>query len=109
MFDAFSALNDPAGGISTMVLGSQITSSYESGIDDATVAALAADTVIFMVGLDHSMEKEGTDRDYISLPQPQIDLVDAVLAATESSNQRMVMVVLNGGSVSLDSYKSHDR
>lgn len=109
VFDMLADVNNAAGGTSQMVLGSQVTKPLDDGIEAAVAAAKAAEVVIFMVGLDHSLEKEGIDREYIGLPTAQTDLVDAVLAATKGSSTQHVMVVLNGGAVALDSYKDIER
>ncbi|MRG59765.1 glycosyl hydrolase [Agromyces sp. CFH 90414] len=61
--------------------------------DEALRVAASADTVLAFIGLDESSEAEGVDREHLRLPQNQLDLVDALVAAGHR-----VVVVLAGGS-----------
>jgi beta-glucosidase len=65
--------------------------------DAAVAAARRADAVIVVAGIDDSVEGEGRDRSSLGLPGDQVALVRAVLAA----NPRTVLVLQNGGPVSL--------
>lgn len=64
---------------------------------NAVVAASAAETVVLFIGMPLQDESEGFDREHIDLPVVQLELLDAVLAA----NPNTVVVVSNGGVVSL--------
>lgn len=66
-------------------------------LDEAVGAARWADAVIVVVGTSDLVESEGYDRDSMSLPWRQDDLVDAVLRA----NPRSVVVVNSGAIVDL--------
>jgi beta-glucosidase len=65
--------------------------------DAAVAAARRADAAIVVAGIDDSVEGEGRDRSSLGLPGDQAALVRAVLAA----NPRTVLVLQNGGPVSL--------
>jgi len=64
---------------------------------EAVAAASAADVAVVFLGLPDTDESEGFDRESIDLPSDQLALLDAVLAA----NARTVVVLSNGGVVSL--------
>jgi len=66
----------------------------EDAIARAAGAASESDVAIVVVGLDQSWEGEGGNRDDLSLPGQQAELMSAVIAA----NPRTV-VVLNSGSI----------
>ena len=57
----------------------------------------SADVAVLFVGTDQLLEGEGRDRVYINLPPVQQQLVNRVAAA----NPKTVVVLLNGGPVSL--------
>ncbi|MDF2574541.1 MAG: beta-glucosidase, partial [Agromyces sp.] len=65
--------------------------------DEAVAAASAADVAVVFLGLPARLESEGYDRDDIDLPEAQLELLDAVLAA----NPRTAVVLSNGGVVAL--------
>jgi len=64
---------------------------------EAAAAAKKADVAIVYVGLSNQIEREGLDRTYLELPPIQEELVRAVYAA----NPKTVVVLLNGGPVSV--------
>jgi hypothetical protein len=70
-------------------------------IPSAVEAALASDIVILALGLDQTLEGEGNDRMNISLPGMQGPLAQAVVA----TNKPVVLLLFNGGIVSIDSLK----
>lgn len=65
--------------------------------DEAVAVASAADVAVVFLGLPVTAESEGFDRDHIDLPDEQLALLDAVLAA----NANTVVVLSNGGVVAL--------
>ncbi len=77
---------------------------FESGalLDDAVALATRSETVVLFVGLPEGDESEGYDRTHLDLPADQLQLVTAVTAA----NPRTVVVLTNGGVVSLEPW--HD-
>ncbi|MEO8591839.1 MAG: glycoside hydrolase family 3 C-terminal domain-containing protein [Candidatus Solibacter sp.] len=98
----------PVEGIrNTVAPGTQVLYARGSGIlesdnpdaaaAEAVDAAKKADVAILFVGTDQLLEGEGKDRITINLPQIQQQLVQKVYAA----NPRTVVVLLNGGPVSV--------
>jgi beta-glucosidase len=80
---------------------------HESSIDEALVSeavalAAASESVVLFVGLPDGDESEGYDRTHIDLPTAQLALISAVTAA----NSRTIVVLTNGGVVSLEPW--HD-
>lgn len=65
----------------------------ETSIDDAVAAALESDTVIVVVGTDGTWESEGHDRESMTLPGRQDELIERVLDVAPEA-----IVVLNTGS-----------
>ncbi|MGB4135088.1 MAG: glycoside hydrolase family 3 C-terminal domain-containing protein [Microbacterium sp.] len=65
--------------------------------DEAVAVASAADTVVLFLGVPSHGESEGYDREDIDLPAEQLALLDAVVAA----NPNLVVVLSNGGVVSI--------
>ncbi|MFG1996874.1 glycoside hydrolase family 3 C-terminal domain-containing protein [Actinoplanes sp. NPDC048988] len=72
-------------------------------VPDAVAAAAAADVAVVFAGLPDSAESEGFDRDHLDLPAEQVNVVRAVAAAA----RRTVVVLANGGVVSLEGW--HDQ
>ncbi|WP_413098223.1 glycoside hydrolase family 3 C-terminal domain-containing protein [Streptomyces sp. Inha503] len=70
--------------------------------ETAVALAAQADTSVLVVGLREADESEGFDREHIHLPDDQVELIHAVARAA----RRTVVVLLNGGVVSLEGW--HD-
>ncbi|MET7896570.1 beta-glucosidase family protein [Streptomyces mirabilis] len=70
--------------------------------EEAVALAGRADTAVLVIGLRESDESEGFDREHIDLPYDQVELVRGVAGAA----RRTVVVLLNGGVVSLEGW--HD-
>jgi beta-glucosidase len=70
--------------------------------DEAVALAEQAETVLLFVGLPEGDESEGYDRESLELPPQQVELIQAVTAV----NPRVVVVLTNGGVVSLEPW--HD-
>ncbi|GGO27564.1 glycosyl hydrolase [Microbispora rosea subsp. aerata] len=68
----------------------------------AAEAAAAADVAVVFAGLGEREESEGFDRETLGLPAAQVELIRAVAAAA----RRTVVVLSNGGVVSLEGW--HD-
>ncbi|MFF4127967.1 glycoside hydrolase family 3 C-terminal domain-containing protein [Microbispora rosea] len=68
----------------------------------AAEASASADVAVVFAGLGEREESEGFDRDTIDLPAVQVELIRAVAAAA----RRTVVVLSNGGVVSLEGW--HD-
>ncbi|MCT9137587.1 glycoside hydrolase family 3 C-terminal domain-containing protein [Streptomyces violarus] len=70
--------------------------------EEAVTLAAQVDTAVLVVGLREDDESEGYDREHLLLPPDQVELVRAVARAA----RRTVVVLLNGGVVSLEGW--HD-
>jgi len=66
----------------------------ESLINEAVLAAKAAESVVIFAGLTDWVESEGCDREHMRLPEGQLALIDAVINAGVKP-----VIVLFGGSV----------
>jgi beta-glucosidase len=71
-------------------------------LDEALAVARAADVAVIFAGLGDRDESEGFDRTTLALPDEQIAVIRAVAAVAE----RTVVVLSNGGIVSLEGW--HD-
>jgi beta-glucosidase len=75
----------------------------EASYAQAEAVAKKADVAVVFAGLDELLEGEGRDRTYLDLPAIQRELVRRVQAA----NPKTVLVLLNGGPVSVLWEKEH--
>lgn len=66
-------------------------------MDEASIAALAAEQVILFAGIPAADESEGFDRKTMALPEEQNRLIENVL----SLNPRTVVVLVGGGAMEL--------
>ena len=73
------------------------TDNPEASLAEAVTAAKQADVAVLFVGTNQLLEREGLDRQYLNLPPVQLRLVQQVMQA----NPRTVIVLLNGGPISL--------
>lgn len=95
--DTFTRLN---GAENTRVaLGVGFQSQDESGMAEALEAARASDVVVLVLGTSNDVEKETLDRTDTRLPGLQEALAHQVLAL----GKPVVLVLINGGIVSIDS------
>jgi beta-glucosidase len=69
----------------------------EASVAEAVAAAKQADVAVLFVGINQTTEREGINRDALNLPPVQVNLVRSVMEA----NPKTVVVLLNGGPVSL--------
>ena len=86
------------GGVTTSAAGVEINSNDTSGIAAALDLARAADAVVLVLGIDHSIEREGTDRTDTALPGEQEPFAKQVLALGKPT----VLVLVNGGALAID-------
>lgn len=70
----------------------------QNDIESAIAAAQSADAAVVFVGLDPTREGEGFDRPSIDLTQPELELIDRVVAV----QPRTVVVIVAGSQVSFD-------
>lgn len=101
---ALDAICEIASGRVEFAPGFTLDGSGEAGemVDDALAVVRRADVAVVFAGLAEADESEGFDRDGISLPDNQIALIRAVAAVAP----RTVVVLSNGGVVSLEPW--HD-
>ncbi len=99
--DALTAIQAEVGeaGTVTYAQGFSIDGSGDESAlrEEAVAAAGAADVVVLFLGVPAAEESEGFDREHIDLPEAQLELVDAVVAA----NPNVVVVLSNGGAVAI--------
>eukprot|EP01061_Rhynchopus_euleeides_P036335 TRINITY_DN6126_c0_g2_i1.p1 TRINITY_DN6126_c0_g2~~TRINITY_DN6126_c0_g2_i1.p1 ORF type:complete len:794 (+),score=319.19 TRINITY_DN6126_c0_g2_i1:38-2383(+) len=81
--------------------GCDVNTTDTSGFDAALSLIDGADAVILAIGLDNSVSNEGDDRTSIALPGVQSQLVSQVIAKAAESSTPVVLVLINGGMVSL--------
>ncbi|CAL1354145.1 unnamed protein product [Linum trigynum] len=91
--------------------------TYEAGCDSASCpnqtriaaaveVAAAADVVVLIMGLDETMEGEWIDRDNLTFPGYQEQLINSVVAAT---NGVVVLVIMSGGPIDIAFAKNDNR
>eukprot|EP00004_Rigifila_ramosa_P017073 TRINITY_DN4117_c0_g1_i1.p1 TRINITY_DN4117_c0_g1~~TRINITY_DN4117_c0_g1_i1.p1 ORF type:complete len:746 (-),score=162.51 TRINITY_DN4117_c0_g1_i1:23-2260(-) len=78
--------------------GCDIDSNDRSGFAAAVAAAAASDVAVVVMGIDQTIEREGRDRESLGLPGVQEALLREIFAA----QPRTVLVLVNGGAVSID-------
>ncbi|KAJ7644322.1 glycoside hydrolase family 3 protein [Roridomyces roridus] len=84
-----------AGFSATYSEGTTIDTTDTSGFAAAVTAAQAADAIIFLGGIDNSVEAEGNDRTAIAWTGNQLDLVSQLSALSKP----LVVVQFGGGQV----------
>jgi beta-glucosidase-like glycosyl hydrolase len=108
--DAINATVSAAGGMVTYVRLEGCTDTKcalirRKDLTNAKLAAAGADQVVLLVGIDQKQEGEGHDRKDTLLPGSQGQLIDEVLQSAAANGTAAVVVMLNGGIVSIDSIK----
>merc|ERR1712228_6232 len=81
--------------------GCDVDCTSTSGFSAAINTAKAADYVVLMMGIDHSIEGESHDRTSISLPGKQQDLASQICALGKPT----VLVLVGGGVLAIDELK----
>eukprot|EP00051_Salpingoeca_urceolata_P028265 m.485929 g.485929 ORF g.485929 m.485929 type:complete len:823 (-) comp24071_c0_seq1:75-2543(-) len=89
------------GGTTTYAEGSGVTKGSTSDLAAAVEVAKKADYVVILGGIDTGVEGENHDRVAIALPDPQQQLIDAIVKVGKPT----VLVLINGGMVAIDSAK----
>lgn len=77
----------------TFAFGTGISNSDNSGYSEALEAAQGADVVVFVGGIDNSIEAEGQDRTSIEWPGSQLDLIGQL----GELGKPLVVVRMGGG------------
>lgn len=80
-------------------LGTAINSTSTDGFKDAIKAAKHADAIVYLGGIDNSIEDEAKDRESLAWPGNQLDLID------ELSGLKKPLVVLQFGGGQVDDTK----
>jgi beta-glucosidase len=95
------ALNGSAVNV-TFIRGCSRTDPSRDGFPAAVAAAGTADAVVFVGGLEASIEEEDTDRGDFTLPGPQLALVQALASAAAAQNRSVpvAVVTVSGGPLS---------
>ncbi|KAL1744725.1 glycoside hydrolase family 3 protein [Schizophyllum fasciatum] len=78
----------------TYILGTNVTGNDADDLDAAVAVAQAADVVIYVGGIDSTVEKETLDRLEISWPDNQLALINAL---KEAGTKPLVIVQMGGG------------
>ena len=91
----FTALSSLPGLNVTLVKGADVNSTDTSGFTAALAAANAADVILYVGGIDGSIEGEGRDRNTIDLPGQQL----ALLKQLEGVGKPLVVILFSGGGV----------
>nr|C0STH4.1 RecName: Full=Probable exo-1,4-beta-xylosidase xlnD; AltName: Full=1,4-beta-D-xylan xylohydrolase xlnD; AltName: Full=Beta-xylosidase A; AltName: Full=Beta-xylosidase xlnD; AltName: Full=Xylobiase xlnD; Flags: Precursor [Aspergillus aculeatus]BAH30675.1 beta-xylosidase [Aspergillus aculeatus] len=98
--DAFTA----AGYTVHYAPGTEISTNSTANFSAALSAARAADTIVFLGGIDNTIEAEAQDRSSIAWPGNQLELISQ-LAAQKSDDQPLVVYQMGGGQVDSSSLK----
>lgn len=89
-----------AGFSTTVAEGCDVACASTNGFAAATAAAAAADATIVVVGIDETIEDEGLDRTYLTLPGSQAALITAACTASRGP---CVVVIMSGGAIDITS------
>lgn len=101
-------LIDPINGFKNLTAGKSINIAHVRGCDvsgrdklgfqAAITLARSSDIVFFIGGIDHTIEREGTDRNSISLPEIQLELIKELEKVVRSP---LHVVMMSGGGIDL--------
>ena len=86
-------------------LGTGISSSSTEGFSDALTAAKKSDAIIYAGGIDNTVEAEGMDRQTLTWPGNQLDLVQQL----SQVGKPMVVLQMGGGQVDSSSIKANSK
>ena len=95
-YEAIAALNRQAGGAAAAIAnasGVDVNSTSTAGVAAAMAAAISADVIIYVGGLDGTIERESHDRHDLGLPGLQLSLVSSLVALSKPT----VLVIYPGG------------
>lgn len=87
----------------TYTLGTDISSFNTSGFADAVSAAKKSDVIIYAGGIDNTIEAEGMDRQNITWPGNQLQLVEEL----SNLGKPLVVLQMGGGQVDSSSLKTN--
>ena len=101
LLDTLRAANHAAQ--TTFSIGTDgVTAADAAAARAAVAAARAADQIVLALGITKVQEHEAIDRADTLLPQPQLDLAKQVLAVAAADEKPIVIVLINGGILSVD-------
>jgi beta-D-xylosidase 4 len=86
-------------------LGTGIFSDNETFFDEALAAARKSDVIIFAGGIDNTIESEALDRENITWPGNQLDLIDRL----SKLGKPVVVLQMGGGQVDSSALKANDK
>lgn len=89
----------------TYELGTGISDNSTAGFAAAMDAASGADAIIFAGGIDNTIEAEGMDRDNVTWPGNQLDLIEQLAGL----NKPLVVLQMGGGQVDDTQIKNDNR
>ncbi|KAL2816043.1 glycosyl hydrolase family 3 N terminal domain-containing protein [Aspergillus cavernicola] len=84
--------------------GTAINSNSQAGFKAALKAARQADAIIFAGGIDNTIEAEAMDREDISWPGNQLELIDQL----SQLRKPLIVLQMGGGQVDSSSLESND-
>lgn len=99
LLEGVEAAAENAGATVTHAIGSGVTNANTTALHEAVAMASTADVVILSLGIDSSIEHEGSDRTTIGLPDCQQALLAEVAEAAVGD---VVVILSNGGPLSSD-------
>jgi beta-D-xylosidase 4 len=86
-------------------LGTNITGSSTVAFGDALAAAEKSDAIVYIGGIDNTVEAEGMDRQVLTWPGNQLDLIGQL----SKVGKPMVVLQMGGGQVDSSSIKSNSQ
>ncbi|KAL6857296.1 glycoside hydrolase family 3 protein [Trichoderma novae-zelandiae] len=86
-------------------LGTDIASTSTAGFANAIAAAKKSDAIIFLGGIDNTVEQEGADRTDIAWPGNQLDLIKQL----SEVGKPLVVLQMGGGQVDSSSLKNNKK
>ncbi|KAL4921331.1 glycoside hydrolase superfamily [Aspergillus aurantiobrunneus] len=84
--------------------GTSLNSNSDAGFEEALNAARQADVVVFAGGIDNTLEAEAMDRQNITWPGNQLDLIEQL----SEVGKPLVVLQMGGGQVDSSALESND-
>ncbi|KAF3389894.1 putative exo-1,4-beta-xylosidase xlnD [Talaromyces pinophilus] len=86
-------------------LGTNILGNTTEGFTDALSAAKKSDVIVYLGGIDNTIEAEGTDRMNVTWPGNQLDLIEQL----SQTGKPLVVLQMGGGQVDSSSIKANSK
>ena len=90
----------------TYVMGCAVDSQNTSGFDAAVAAAKAADYTVYLGGITEQQESEGHDRDVLTWPGVQAQLIAQLAGAAKKP---LIVLAMGGGQIDVTAEKGNDQ